>query len=262
MIHAIVLTSSKRGTAAHHLPLLAECENCRISAVIYNRGEQTGRRAYYRRKLKKTLRIGPLGALNGIRMRRWYKRDVEEYLDIPPIDELCREHNIPYFETPDINCETTEDCFQKADAEVGLSLGNGYIRESVFEIPRYGMLNIHHELLPEYQKAQSVIWQLYNESATTGYTIHKINSEIDGGEIVYRERVPIRFEESLSETVTRTQADLLERSARGLVHVLENFEELYHAAEPQGEGRSYTTPSFWQFLRIYYNYRKLRSKSR
>lgn len=261
MIDLIVLTSSRRGTASHHLPYLAESENCRISAVIYNRGERSDRGRVLRRKFRKTLRIGPLGALNGIRMRRWYKRDVEEYLEIPPVGERCRELNIPYFETPEINCEATEECFRKAEADVGLSLGNGYIRESVFSVPRYGMLNIHHELLPEYQNAQSVIWQLYNGSDTTGYTIHKINREIDAGEILHREEVPIRFEESLAETVTRTQAVLMERSAQGLVRVLENFREEYEQARPQGAGRSYTTPSIWQFLRIWRTYRELRSRS-
>lgn len=262
MINLVVLTSSKRGTAAHHLPSLAECGACQISAVIYNRRERTDKTSFYRRKLKKVLRIGPLGALNGLRMRRWYKRDLHDHLELGEIDEICREHNIPYFETPEINCEATEDCFEKADADLGLSLGNGYIRESVFSIPRRGMLNVHHELLPEYQKAQSVIWQLYNGSDTTGYTIHKINSSIDGGDILCREEVPIRFEESLAETVTRTQALLMERSAEGLVRVLRDFEEHYAAAEPQGAGRSYTTPTFWEFLRIWRNYRRLRSGGR
>ncbi|MDZ7771622.1 MAG: formyltransferase family protein [Balneolaceae bacterium] len=208
MINAVILTSSKRGTAAHHLPILARCEHCQISAVVYNRRERADKKKFYKRKLRKALRIGPLAALNGLRMRRWYKQDLQDYLEIRPLDELCREHNVPYFETPEINCEETEDCFRKSDAEVGLSLGNGYIRESVFSIPRYGMLNIHHELLPDFQGAQSVIWQLYHGSRTSGYTIHKINRNIDGGAILYREEVPIRFEESLAETVTHTQADL------------------------------------------------------
>lgn len=259
-MNLVVLTSRRRGTAAHHLPLLQRSDCCTVSAVIYNRGEAKSRAGHWKRKLRKTLKIGPLGALNGIRMRSWYREGVREYLQIGELHEVCRRYNMPYFETSAIDSDETRHLFEQADADLGLSLGNPYIPESVFGIPRHGMLNIHHELLPEYQGAQSVIWQLYNGSTQTGYTIHRISPKIDGGDILHREERPILFEDTLGATVSRTSASLLEHSGRGLLHVLENYEELSRRARPQGEGegRTYTTPTIWQFLRILRNYRRLR----
>jgi folate-dependent phosphoribosylglycinamide formyltransferase PurN len=37
------------------------------------------------------------------------------------------------------------------------------------------MINIHHELLPEFLGAQSVLWQLHEGSTKTGFTIHRID---------------------------------------------------------------------------------------
>jgi hypothetical protein len=53
---------------------------------------------------------------------------------------------------------------------------------------------------------------------------------------------------------------LLDRSAIGLRQVLEDLEAKLAAAAPQGKGRTWTTPSFGQFLRIRSNYERLRDK--
>ena len=167
-------------------------------------------------------------------------------------------NKIPFFITPAINSEITRDLFAKAQADLGISLGNGYIGQRVFSIPKFGMINIHHEMLPEYQNAQSVIWQIYNKSPMTGYTIHKIDRHIDTGEILLKKEVPIIFKSSLRQTVSGTCASLLDASVRGLLQVLSDFEVFYGKAIPQGKGHTYTTPSFRQYLRIMRNFRELR----
>ena len=64
-------------------------------------------------------------------------------------------------------------------------------------------------------------------SKETGYTIHKIDSKIDIGDIVFQENIPILFSTSLSETISKTSILLLEFSAKGLVYVIEHFDSLY-----------------------------------
>jgi methionyl-tRNA formyltransferase len=254
----IILTSSLYGTAANHLPQLIEKKTCEISMVILNHGHIANKRKYYLRKLRKMLKIGPLGALNGIRMRKWFNKDVEKYIQFKNLEETCRQHNIPFFRVSAINCKETRDLFKQADADLGISLGNGYIGKAVFNVPKYGMLNIHHEILPAYQNAQSIIWQIYNGSTHTGYTIHKIDRHIDTGEILYQSEVAIKFKETLSDTIANTSALLLHASAAGLLFVIENFNELNRTAKPQGTGRKYTTPTIWQFFVIYIRFKRIK----
>jgi len=254
----IVLTSSRYGTAAHHLPYLIESRSCEISMVILNESIPTKKNKYYKTKFRKIIKIGFLGALNGIRMRKWFNQDMAEYKKIGELEEICIKNNIPFFTTPNTNAQITIDLFKKANADLGLSLGNGYIGQKVFSIPKYGMINIHHEILPDYQNAQSIIWQIYNMSTMSGYTIHKIDRHIDTGEILYQESIPINFLKTLRKTVAKTSVSLLEASANGLLQVIFNFDSLYKKAKPQGLGRSYTTPTIWQYIRIQNNYRKLK----
>jgi methionyl-tRNA formyltransferase len=230
--------------------------------VIHNEGIIPNRTKSLKRKLRKVLRIGVPGAFIGMRMRRWYTDDVQRLLAIDDLEGACIAHGIPFHTTPSINSTYTVDLFTQANADLGISLGNGYIGSKVFGIPRHGMINIHHELLPDYQNAQSVIWQLYNMSSNTGYTIHRIDRHIDTGDILARGMVPIAFMDSLRATVAHTYASLLTASADGLVNLLRSFDDRLAHATPQGPGHKYTTPTLRQYLRINRNYRRMHRAAR
>lgn len=242
----ILLTSDQFGTAAHHLPALLKSNSVEVTALVFAKGEITNKSKHYLKKLKKLFKIGIIGAINGIRMRKWYQVKGE----LQSIKEQCKNAGINYFEVPKINCKETKDIFKDSRAELGISLGNGYIGKSIFSIPKEGMINIHHEILPDYKNAQSVVWQVYNHSSQTGYTIHKIDEHIDNGAILYQEIIPISFKETLEKSVNATYNELLNASANGLVKVLNDYAHFTRDAKPQGKGRSYTTPSIWKFLRI------------
>lgn len=191
-------------------------------------------------------------------MRKWYDELAQPYTQIGDVRDLCKKHNIELHSVPTINCKETVQLFKKANPDLGVSLGNGYIGSKVFNTPKMGMINIHHEQLPEYQNAQSIIWQLYNNSDKTGYTIHKIDKHIDTGDILYQEEVPIKFNDTLALTVAETSSLLLKASAKGLAYVLSNLNKVFSEAYRQGKGNKYTTPNYRQFLRIKHNFKKLK----
>ena len=254
----IILTTSVYGTAGHHLPALYQCNGVEIAMVVVSEGHVINRKRQYVKRIKKILKIGLRGAMNGIRMRKWYNEDIKQYCEIGNAEEFCKHHHIPFKRVSSTNSDDTVALFKEANADIGLSLGNGYISKKVFSIPRYGMLNIHHEILPQYQNAQSIIWQIYNGSVETGYTIHKIDRHIDTGEIILQEKLPIVFRETLEDTVAFNYARLFDASVAGLVKVLQNFEQYFSAAKRQANGTSYTTPSYNQFLKIEKQFKKLK----
>lgn len=240
-----VVTSSNVGTAAHHVPKLAGVQGIEISLVILNTAVQKKNFSFYRKKFKKILKIGVLGALNGIFIRKWYSSKSAQ-----PLDQFCNEQKIPFTRVNGLNGPEIRKVLKEIEVDLAVSLGNGYIAKGTFQIPNLGFINIHHELLPQYRNAQGVIWSIYNSELYTGYTIHKIDSGIDTGEILFTEKVKIAYHSSLEETVGKTSEQLLKSSANGLIYTLSNFEELSKNVQPQSQGRSYTTPNYWQFLRI------------
>jgi methionyl-tRNA formyltransferase len=257
-MRVVILTSRRKGTAAYCLPVLLQKADAEIVQVIYNEAVIINKSKYYRQKIRKLLKIGLPGAVNGIRMRKWYAMEEVDGNAIEDIELVCKRNNIPFAVTSGINTAQTIALMHSCRADLGLSLGNGYIPSKIFSIPAYGMLNVHGEILPQFQNAQSVIWQIYEGSSETGYTIHKVDKKIDTGEILKQEKLPIIVKDSLGETVTATNAEILKRSALGLAEVIGHFQEYNAARTPQGQGRSYTTPSFSEFRRMVRNFRQLK----
>lgn len=253
----VILSGSDRGAIGYFVKQVHEQSTATIAMVVVNAHTEVKRSRNRSRQLKKIMKIGILGALNGIRMRRWFGQQMHQYLPGIDLRGYCEEHNIPLVYTPATNHADTVNYFKESGAELGISLGNGYIAGKVFNVPKFGMINLHGEILPDYQNAQSVIWQIYNGSGQTGYTIHKISKKIDAGDILHQEAFNIQWRPTLADTVSYNCAEITRRSAQGLVQVLNSFEEYYKNARPQGKGGHYTTPSIWQFLRILSQYKKL-----
>jgi len=259
-MRVVILSSARQGTASHHLPFLVGDEGFTVVRVILAEGH-TKAKGHLKKKLRKVLRIGPLGALIGYRMRRWYGADLKALAAIEDIAEVCERLGIDLVTTPAVNHPETVEALRASNTDIAVSLGNGYIGSKVFGVPRSGMINIHHEILPDYQNAQGVIWQLYNDSTETGYTIHRIDKGIDTGAIIHQGKVPIQFQESLGATVTHTMKTVLDTSALGLCTVLADLPAHLAQARSQGPGAKWTTPTFWQFLRIRRNHMALRERS-
>lgn len=257
-MRVVILTGVRRGVASLALPALVEAGH-EVACIIFSEEQTLNRGKWLSRKLKKALRLGPLGVLNGIRMRGWFSQEPADLLAIEDLETMAEHHGIPFHSTPGINTPRTRELMERAGAALGISLGNSYIGCKVFSIPAEGMINIHHELLPEYPGAQSVLWQLHDGSAQSGFTVHQVRESIDGGEILYREVVPIRFADSLHQTVVQTCVELYGRSIGGLLHVLAHHGELRVNAAPQAAHHpGYTTPSIWAFWKMLRQHRRLR----
>ena len=250
----VVLTCLRRGSASLCLPELAASEVLEVVMVVYANRSRPRFARRVRRTIRKVFRIGPLGALNGIRMRNWYRSDQED------IEEVCARLGVPFRSVPSLNSAETEALFRAADAELGLSLGNSYISPRIFEIPAKGMINLHGELLPDYRGAQSVIWPIHEGRQETGFSIHQVDATIDGGSILFQLRQPIQFHATLRETVARGGPRDTEVAA-AVRHVCEKYDELAASASPQTSGRSFTTPTLGQYLRMVRNHRRLYRRS-
>jgi len=259
-MQVVIITGSRKGTASWCLEQILSKTEVKVALVILNEGHIRNKWKHYQRKLRKTLRIGIMGALNGVRMRKWYSLADSDHILLNDIGSICEKENIPFSVVSSVNSNAVKQLLKSLTPDLCLSLGNSYISPGIFSIPRYGMLNIHGEVLPQFQNAQSVIWQLYEGSTETGYTIHKIDRKIDTGDILLQEKFPIIFHDRLDETVSATCAEILRRAAEGLVKVLNNFEDYYQRAYPQGEGRSYTTPGFREYIAIRRNFKRLRKQ--
>jgi methionyl-tRNA formyltransferase len=71
--------------------------------------------------------------------------------------------------------------------------------ELVWNMPPLGTINLHASLLPNYRGAAPINWAIINGEKETGVTTFKLQHEIDTGEIIQREKIAIRDDETVGE---------------------------------------------------------------
>jgi methionyl-tRNA formyltransferase len=252
MMKLAILTSNRFGLASDCLAALHDSDRCRVVGVILCCSVQASRQRALWKTLKKIKRVGVLGVLTGMYMRRFFdKHRTEE------IETLCRRLGVPFVLSRFTNSEETAGLLRRFEPDLGLSLGNGYIAQRIFELPRYGMVNVHLERLPRYRNGRSIIWPIYFLEEDTGFTIHKVDSRIDGGDILYQETQPIIFCPSLGQTITKTIDAVMRRAPIGVRNLCDDYTRFAAAAQPQENGSEFTTPTLPQFFRMVRNNRLL-----
>lgn len=75
--------------------------------------------------------------------------------------------------------------------------------EVVWSMPRLGTFNLHAALLPQYRGAAPLNWAVINGDKETGATTFMLKHEIDTGNIILQERMPIGDDENVGSVHDR-----------------------------------------------------------
>ena len=91
---------------------------------------------------------------------------------------------------------------------VDLIILAGYMRvlknPSAFPCP---IINVHPSLLPKYKGLHAVEQAMESGDKVTGCTVHYVNEELDGGEIIKQAEVPIFENDTVEELTQRIQRE-------------------------------------------------------
>lgn len=109
--------------------------------------------------------------------------------------------------------------------------------EIVWSLPPLGTINLHGSLLPQYRGAAPINWAIINGEKETGVTTFKLQQQIDTGNILLQETIPIGDEETAGELHDKMK----ETGARLLVRTISNLadgtlNEIPQQAIQEGEG--------------------------
>ena len=84
--------------------------------------------------------------------------------------------------------------------------------QELLDIPKYGCINVHGSLLPNYRGAAPIQWAVLNGDKTTGITTMFMNAGMDTGDMLLKQEVEIGEDETtgeLWERLSNIGADLL-----------------------------------------------------
>lgn len=140
------------------------------------------------------------------------------HLTPPPIKRIALELGLPVYQPEKIN--RSIELIKTLAPEVIVVVAFGqFLSKRLLEIPHYGCINLHASLLPKYRGAAPIQWAIINGETETGLTTFLVNEEMDAGDILLQERVPIFDEDtggSLHERLAALGPDLVLRTLEGL----------------------------------------------
>ncbi|MGW3646822.1 methionyl-tRNA formyltransferase [Streptomyces sp. NPDC000878] len=74
----------------------------------------------------------------------------------------------------------------------------------IFDLPAHGTLNIHDSLLPAYAGFSPLIWALINGEREVGVTAHRMNAELDAGDVLLQRSIPVGARDTVTDLFHRT----------------------------------------------------------
>ncbi len=137
----------------------------------------------------------------------------------------------------DLNSRQCRSVLSRLEPDIAIIGEAGLLCPDIFSIPRFGTLNMHPGMLPDYRGLSSVWWAVY-EGGQTGATLHFVDRNIDTGPIVSRRAVPPlpgdTFE-SLQRRIVDTNLDMVVQA----LHRLSRERFLPAVPQPSFAGKTY-----------------------
>ena len=99
--------------------------------------------------------------------------------------------------------ETFIEELRNYNADLQIVVAFRMLPEVVWAMPRLGTFNLHASLLPQYRGAAPINWAVINGDKETGVTTFMLKHEIDTGNIILQERMPIGEDENVGSVHDR-----------------------------------------------------------
>jgi len=131
----------------------------------------------------------------------------------PPVKETALKLGLPVYQPERIRRPEPVEQLKQMNPDAMVVVGYGQIiPQSIIDIPRHGIINVHGSLLPKYRGAAPIQWAIANGEMHTGVTTMRIDAGLDTGAMLLKWETEIGPEENaleLGERMAHAGADLL-----------------------------------------------------
>ena len=144
-----------------------------------------------------------------------------------PVKQYALEQGLPLLQPERLKDTAFLDQLRQWEVDLQIVVAFRMLPQVVWSMPRLGTFNLHASLLPQYRGAAPINWAIMNGETETGVTTFFLRHEIDTGEVIYQERIPIADTDDVgivhdrlmhlgSELVLRTVDDILSGNVRSV----------------------------------------------
>jgi len=138
-------------------------------------------------------------------------------------------HGIPVLQPPKLKNPEFLAELRDLQADLQVVVAFRMLPEAVWNMPPKGTLNLHGSLLPRYRGAAPINWAIINGETETGVTTFLLKHEIDTGDVLFQERIPIGENETAGELHDR----MMHIGAQLVLKTVQSIEQGHAQPQPQ-----------------------------
>lgn len=133
------------------------------------------------------------------------------------------------------------EALESLQADLFVVVAFRMLPEVVWSMPPKGTINLHGSLLPAYRGAAPIHWAVLNGEKETGVTIFFLQHEIDTGDLLLQERLPIYPGETTGSLYTR----MMLIGARVLIRATDIIQNASYHLHPQNPAKVSHAPKIF-----------------
>lgn len=122
------------------------------------------------------------------------------------VKKYALEAGLPVLQPERLKDEAFLEELRSYQADLQIVVAFRMLPEAVWAMPRLGTFNLHASLLPQYRGAAPINWAVINGDKETGVTTFLLKHEIDTGNVIQQERIPIGEDENVGSVHDRLMA--------------------------------------------------------
>ncbi len=115
------------------------------------------------------------------------------------VKKYAQSQNLPILQPEKFRNDDFLDTLRAMNADLQIVVAFRMLPEVVWAMPKYGTLNLHASLLPQYRGAAPINWAVINGDKESGVSTFFLRHDIDTGNVAMQERVEIGSEDTAGD---------------------------------------------------------------
>lgn len=138
-----------------------------------------------------------------------------------PVKETAEKYGLTVYQPRKIREKESVEQVRSLNPDVIVVVAFGQIiPQAILDIPKYGCINVHASLLPDYRGAAPIQWAVLNGEKKSGVTIMRMDSGLDTGDMIAKTEIELNPKETAGSLFDKLSA----AGARLLVDTLPDLE--------------------------------------
>ncbi len=115
------------------------------------------------------------------------------------VKKYALEKTLPVLQPANLKNPAFIESLKSFNANLQVVVAFRMLPKVVWELPKFGTLNLHASLLPNYRGAAPINWAIINGETNTGVSTFFIDEKIDTGRIILQKEIAIGEDETVGE---------------------------------------------------------------